>query len=134
MSQRLNPTSPGQPHRGKVLAAIQPHCDDVPLYAGGTVLKLIKEGYRGILIRTSNDEMAGAGKTMGEVVLNNERDTFEVARRMGLGKVFDLNYRNHRMDGISHIEMRARLVFIFRLMKVDTILCFPSLGTLRGEP
>ena len=74
---------PGQPHRGKVLAAIQPHCDDVPIYAGGTVLKLIKECYTGILIRTSNDEMAGAGKTMGEVVLNNERDTFEVAPANG---------------------------------------------------
>ena len=25
----------GQPHRGKVLAAIQPHCDDIPIFAGG---------------------------------------------------------------------------------------------------
>jgi hypothetical protein len=24
-----------QPHKGKVLAAIQPHCDDLPLFAGG---------------------------------------------------------------------------------------------------
>src|SRR5262247_1414052 len=51
----------GRPHRGKVLAAIQPHCDDLPLFAGGTILKLIREGYTGILIRTSNDEMAGRG-------------------------------------------------------------------------
>ena len=34
----------GQPHIGKVLAAIQPHNDDIPLFASGTVLKLIKEG------------------------------------------------------------------------------------------
>lgn len=133
-SPHIERNQPGQPHRGKVLAAIQPHCDDVPIYAGGTVLKLIKEGYTGILIRTSNDKMAGAGKTMGEVVLNNERDTFEVARRMGLGKIFDLNYRNHRMDDISHIEMRARLVFIFRLMKVDTILCYDPWGHYEENP
>src|SRR5881409_3317031 len=68
---------PGQPHKGKVLAAIQPHSDDLPLFAGGTILKLIKEGYSGILIRTSNDEMAGRGATMGEVVVNNEKDNFE---------------------------------------------------------
>jgi len=36
---------PGKPHRGKVLAAIQPHCDDIPIFAGGTVLKLLDEGY-----------------------------------------------------------------------------------------
>src|SRR5690349_11833620 len=80
---------PGQPHKGKVLAVIQPHCDDVPLYAAGTVLKLIKEGYRGVLIRTSFDEAAGPGASRSEVALNNERVNFEVARRMGIEKVFD---------------------------------------------
>jgi hypothetical protein len=37
----------GRPHAGKVLAAIQPHSDDIPLFAGGTVAKLISEGYDG---------------------------------------------------------------------------------------
>ena len=65
----------GQPHKGKVLAAIQPHCDDIPIFAGGTVLKLLDEGYRGVLIQMSNDSMAGAGSSIGDIVLKNERDT-----------------------------------------------------------
>ena len=125
---------PGQPHKGKMLAAIQPHCDDVPILAGGAVLKLIAEGYRGIMIRTSNDEMAGRGATFGEVVLNNERDTIEVARLMGLENFFDLRYRNHLMDGISVLEMRARLIFIFRLMKVDTVVCYDPWGHYEENP
>ncbi len=125
---------PGQPHKGKVLAAIQPHCDDVPLLAGGTVLKLIREGYTGILIRTSNDEAAGRGATVGEVVLNNEKDTFEVARRMGLAKVFDLNYRNHEFDSFAGAELRHRLIFIFRLMKVDTVLSYDPWGHYEENP
>jgi LmbE family N-acetylglucosaminyl deacetylase len=124
----------GKPHAGKTLAAIQPHCDDIPIFAGGTVLKLIDEGYRGVLIRTSNDEMAGRGATVGEVVLNNERDTHEVARRMGLEKVFDLGYRNHLMDGVSRLELRARLIFLFRLMKVDTVLCYDPWGHYEENP
>ena len=28
---------PGKPHAGKVLAAIQPHADDLPIFAGGLV-------------------------------------------------------------------------------------------------
>jgi LmbE family N-acetylglucosaminyl deacetylase len=125
---------PNRPHAGKVLAAIQPHCDDIPIFAGGAVLKLIAEGYSGYLIRTSNDEMAGSGATTGEVVLNNERDTFEVARRLGLKKVYDLNYRNHLMDGVSLLEMRARLIFLFRLLKVDTILCYDPWGHYEENP
>ena len=49
----------GRPHAGKVLAAIQPHTDDIPIFAGGTVAKLVGEGYTGYLIRSTNDEMAG---------------------------------------------------------------------------
>jgi LmbE family N-acetylglucosaminyl deacetylase len=123
----------GRPHEGKVLAAIQPHVDDVPLFAGGTVAKLISEGYSGYLIRTSNDEMAGAGTT-GEAVLNNERDTASVAKVLGLKKVFNLEYRNHLMDGTSRMEMRARLIFLFRMLKVDTVICYDPWGLYEENP
>ena len=53
----------GKPHQGKVLAAIQPHSDDIPIFAAGTVAKLIDEGYRGYLIQMTNDDHAGAGAT-----------------------------------------------------------------------
>src|SRR5579862_8351867 len=112
----------GMPHRGKVLAAIQPHSDDIPLYAGGTVAKLIKEGYTGYMIRATNDDMGddvGEPGTIGENVLRNERETDELARVMGLKRKFDLNYNNHRMAGISQTELQLRLIFLFRLLKVD---------------
>jgi LmbE family N-acetylglucosaminyl deacetylase len=125
---------PGQPHKGKVLAAIQPHSDDVPLFAGGTVAKLIKEGYTGYLIRTSNDDHAGRGKTPGEVIHNNEIDNDEVAKALGLTKVFNLGYRNHRMDNISIQELRGRLIFLFRMLKVDTIITYDPWGHYEENP
>ena len=130
----LEREQPGQPHKGKVLAAIQPHCDDIPLFAGGTILKLLGEGYTGLLIRTTNDEAAGSGRTVGEVVLNNEKDNFEVARRLGLKKVFDLQYRNHEMDAVNQAELRHRLIFIFRAMKVDTVVCYDPWGHYEENP
>ena len=81
---------PGKPHAGKVLAAIQPHSDDIPIFAAGTILKLLDEGYTGYLIRVTNDDMAGPG-SIGDTVLANERDNREVSRVMGFQKNFDLN-------------------------------------------
>jgi len=124
----------GRPHAGKMLAAVQPHCDDVPLFAGGTVLKLIDEGYRGILINLTDDSMAGVGSSIGDIALKNENDTREVARRLGLEEVFFLNYPNHNMDGWSLLEMRARLIFIFRLMRVDTVLCYDPSALYERNP
>ncbi len=124
---------PGKPHNGKVLAAIQPHSDDIPIFAAGTVAKLLGEGYVGYLIRTTNDECAGPG-TLGETVRANERDNEEVARVMGFKKVFDLNCRNHRMDGDSALELRARMIFLFRLLKVDTVVCYDPWGHYEENP
>jgi LmbE family N-acetylglucosaminyl deacetylase len=123
----------GQPHKGKVLAAIQPHADDIPHFAGGTVAKLVSEGYSGYLIRTSNDERAGSG-TMGETIVNNERDNDAVAKALGLAKVFNLGYRNHQMDGISREEMRERLIFLIRLLKIDTVICYDPWSPYEENP
>ena len=124
---------PGKPHNGKVLAAIQPHSDDVPIFAAGTVAKLMNEGYTGYLIRVTNDDMAGPG-SIGNTVSANERDNQEVGRVMGFQKTFDLNYGNHMMDGISRPELRSRLIFHFRLLKVDTILGYDPWGHYEENP
>jgi LmbE family N-acetylglucosaminyl deacetylase len=124
----------GKPHKGKVLAAIQPHCDDIPIFAGGTVLKLIDEGYTGYLITMSDDSMAGDGATYGEIVLKNERDTIEVGKRLGCKESIFLNYPNHNMDAWPLIEIRARLVFLFRALKVDTVFTYDPSALYERNP
>ncbi|HLJ17330.1 MAG TPA: PIG-L family deacetylase [Bryobacteraceae bacterium] len=111
---------PGKPHQGKVLAAVQAHSDDVTIGCGGTVAKLIEEGYTGYLIRVSNDEASGS--TLGHGVAQNEIDNQEAAKALGCKKAFSFYYRNHRMDDDSIIEIRARLIFMFRLLRVNTVL------------
>ena len=91
-------SNPNQPHKGKVLLAIQAHSDDIPLSAAGTVAKLIEEGYTGYLIRATNDDMGdapglGTPGTIGEHVLGNERDNAEVARAAVL------------LDGVKHMVL-----------------------------
>ena len=125
----------GKPHQGKMLAAIQPHCDDIPIFAGGTVLKLIDEGYQGILITVSNDSMAGTGSSIGDIVLKNENDTQarSPAAWAWRKRVF-LNYPNHNLDAWPIVEMRARLVFLFRAYKIDTVLVYDPSGLYERNP
>jgi LmbE family N-acetylglucosaminyl deacetylase len=138
-AQQLPPAAPGgvflerpaegQPHKGKVLLALQAHADDIPLFAAGTVAKLIEEGYTGYLVRATNDDMGdapglGTPGTMAENALGNERDNAEVARVLGCKGHFDLNYSNHRMADVSLNELICRLVLLIRALKVDTVVCW----------
>ncbi len=126
-------TEAGTPHAGKVLAAIQPHSDDLTIFAAGLVFKLLAEGYTGYLIRTTNDDSAGPG-SVGNTVFENEKDNIEVGRRFGFRRIFNLNYPNHNMDGTSKPELRARLIFLFRLLKVNTVVSYDPWGHYEENP
>ena len=107
---------PGKPHKGKVLLAIQAHSDDIPLFAGGLVAKLLDEGYTGYLLRTSDDS---SGDYNG-----NRKDNENIAAYFGMKKAYDFLYKHHRMDAIQIQDLKGRLVFLFRLLKVDTVICW----------
>ena len=124
----------GTPHRGKTLALITPHLDDGPIFAGGAIAKLLREGYTGYFIRTSNDEKDSFSSTLGETVLANERDVAAFVRSIGMVRHFDLSYRNHRMDDVSRVEIRGRLIFLFRLLKVDTVFSYDPWGHYEENP
>lgn len=126
--------TPGKPHAGKVLAAVQAHADDIPFFCAGTVAKLVSEGYAAYLIQTTNDEKCGPTPSIGETILSNEREVNELAKVLGFRRIFHLSYRNHRMDGDAPVEIRARLIFLFRLLKVDTVFTFNPWGHGEENP
>jgi LmbE family N-acetylglucosaminyl deacetylase len=124
----------GKPNQGKVFALVTPHLDDGPIFAGGTIVKMLNEGFTGYLIRTSNDEKDSYRRTLGETVLANEQDAELLAKTVGLKQVFDLSYRNHRMDDVARSEIRGRLIFLFRLLHVDTVLSYDPWGHYEENP
>ncbi|MCZ6774088.1 MAG: PIG-L family deacetylase [Proteobacteria bacterium] len=124
----------GEPHKGKVLAAVQAHADDIPFFCGGAIAKFIAEGYTAYLIQTTNDEKCGPTPSIGQTILSNEREVDELAEVLGFEKVFNLGYRNHRLDEASPVELRARLIFLFRALKVDTVFTFNPWGHSEENP
>lgn len=123
----------GKPRAGQVVVAIQPHADDIPLFAAGTVLKLIDEGATGYVIRVTNDDMAGPG-SHAETVMANWRDSEAVGKALGVERTFDLNYNNHMMDNIAWAELRQRFIFLFRLLKADIVVTYDPWGAYEENP
>lgn len=106
----------GKPHKGKVLLAIQAHADDIPLFAGGLIAKLMDEGYTGYLVRTSDDSKGDAE--------GNRKDSDNIAKYYGMEQSFNLMCNHHQMDNMGIQDLKGRFIFLFRLLKVDTIVCW----------
>lgn len=124
----------GRPHAGKVLCVFSPHADDLPLYCAGLVAKLLSEGYVGYMVCMTNDERCGPTASPGETILQNEREVDAIASILGLRKVYRLGYRDCAMDEAQPMELRARLVFLIRLLKVDTVITFNPWGHGEENP
>src|SRR5690554_1449979 len=102
----------GQASKGKIFAAVFPHSDDFTFFAAGTILKFIKEGYQGYFIRLTNDEKDSYGLSIGDSIYRIEKETQEVAKLLGIKKVYDFNYKNHYLDYNQLTELRYRLIVL----------------------
>jgi LmbE family N-acetylglucosaminyl deacetylase len=127
----IEKTTAGQPHKGKVFVAVHAHLDDLPYFAGGLCAKLIAEGYTGYIVRSTNDEHSG-GSANANNILRNEQEHAKMAEVLGFKDVFELYYRNNRMEEISKAELRGRLLLIYRMVKADTVISFHPEG-LAGQ-
>ena len=123
----------GKPRAGQVVVAIQPHSDDIPIFAAGLYAKLIEEGATAYMIRVTNDDMAGPGN-YAETVSANQRDQDALNRVFGIKKTYELNYNNHMMDNIARSELRQRLIFLFRLLKADIVITYDPTGHYEENP
>lgn len=118
----------GKPHKGKVLMAIQPHSDDIPLSAGGLVAKLLDEGYTGYLCSVSDDSK-GSG-----TYAQNRLDNKNIAEYYGMKDSFELLMPHHQMDSVGIQDLKQRFIFLFRFLKVDTIVCMDPWGLYEENP
>ena len=118
----------GKPHKGKVLLAVQPHSDDIPLSAGGLIAKLMDEGYTGYLCSVS-DDARGTGDYK-----QNRLDVKNIAKFYGMKDSFDFLMPHHQMDSIGIQDLKQRFIFLIRFLKVDTIVCMDPWGHYEENP
>jgi LmbE family N-acetylglucosaminyl deacetylase len=124
----------GTPHRGKVVAVVAPHGDDFTIFCGGTVAKLIREGYTGYLIRTTNDEIDSYDLPVHETIARNAEDIRAAAKLLGVREVIDLNLRIHRMEDTPLPALRGTLIHLYRTLRVNAIFTYDPADVFEGNP
>lgn len=123
-----------RPSEGRVFAAVFPHSDDLAIFAGGTAMKLISEGYKGYFIKTTNDEMDSYDLSFAETVYRIAKETEDVVRYLRLEKLYSLDYKNHYLEHSQLTEIRHRLITLFRFLKIDTVISFDPWGHYEENP
>jgi LmbE family N-acetylglucosaminyl deacetylase len=133
-SHAIETWSEDRPGEGRVFAAVFPHADDLAIYACGTVLKLLHEGYTGYFIKTTNDDKDSYDLSAAETIHRNDAETREVVAYLGLRKLYCFDYQNHYLGATELIELRHRLITLFRHLRVDTVISYDPWGHYEENP
>ena len=124
----------GRPHQGKVFVAVHAHLDDVPLLC----CRPVCEADGGRLHRHTwyalPTTKSAAGNRRRRISSPTSRNIRRWPRRLGFRDVYDLYYQNHEMDAASSLDLRGRLIFLFRYLKADTVLSFNPWGEGEENP
>jgi LmbE family N-acetylglucosaminyl deacetylase len=114
---------PARPFRGRVLVVVTCHADDFSIFAGGSIQKLVDQGYTGYLVRVTDDEKSGGPDPQHNAV-QNDREVREVAGKLGLSAVYSLNFKNDELGRVPHDRLRDAILYYLRKLKADTVYTF----------
>ncbi len=112
-----------RPYRGRVLVVVTCHADDFSIFAGGTIAKLIDQGYTGYLVRVTDDEKSG-GPDPQHNAAQNDREVRETARIIGLRELYSLPFKNDELGRVPHVRLRDAIMYDLRKLRADTIYTF----------
>ncbi|WP_152363157.1 PIG-L deacetylase family protein [Microlunatus speluncae] len=115
-------------------AVVFPHSDDLTIFAGGLVRQLVLAGDTGYFIKITNDDKDSYDLSPGETMRRIELETEQVAAALGLTKVYGLGYQNHYLQHGQLIELRHRLITLFRFLRIDTVISFDPWARVEENP
>jgi LmbE family N-acetylglucosaminyl deacetylase len=121
-----------RPFAGRVLVVVTCHADDFSIFAGGSIQKLIDQGYTGYLVRVTDDEKSG-GPDPQHNAAQNDREVREVAQILGLRAVYSLNFKNDELGRVPHDRLRDAIMGYLRRLKADTIYTFDPYASYGEE-
>lgn len=127
-------TAYARPYDGRTMVVITAHADDFTGFAGGTIAKMIDDGYTAHLIRVTNDEKDSYDLDAGETSHRNTIEMRAAADVIGIKEIYSLDFRNDEMDAISETEVRARLILLFRRLRPWTIFTFDPSAKYEENP
>jgi LmbE family N-acetylglucosaminyl deacetylase len=103
---------------------ISPHADDAAAFCGGTIAKFAAAGWRVVIVRVTDDATDSVGLDMTTATVRNFHELRDAAKIMGASEVVELDYQTDTLAKVSHVEMRKRMVFLFRKYRPYAVFSF----------
>lgn len=120
---------------GKNLLLLTAHADDAEFFAGGTVLKLVAEGWTvHEVIATDNGKGSFELATSELVAASRDREEAAVAGFVGKASVEFLGYPDGDMAAVPPLVLRGQFMRAIRRLRPDLVMTFDPYAPFEPHP
>ncbi len=107
---------------------ISPHADDAAAFCGGTLAKLSAEDWKVVLVRVTDDSKDSVGLTIEETTSRNTEEFHQAVKILGISEIEELGYETDCLADVSLVELREKIVYLFRKHKPYAVFSFDPYG------
>lgn len=107
---------------------ISPHADDAAAFCGATLAKFADQGYKVVLVRVTDDSKDSFGLSVKETIQANTEQLHHVADILGISEIVELGYPTDCLEDVSRVELRERIVYLFRKYRPYGVFTFDPDG------
>jgi len=118
----------------KIILSVAAHGDDAEFMAGGTLAKMVAEGYDlYCLIATDNDR--GSYRLSSQELKTIARPEAEAAAKvLGAREVFMLGYTDGDLCDVPVSTLRGQIMDCIRKVRADVIFCWDPFAPFENHP
>ncbi|HYM11948.1 MAG TPA: PIG-L family deacetylase, partial [Bryobacterales bacterium] len=110
------------PAENKTVLVVTAHAEDYLIGAGGTLAKLIGEGYTAHVVQVTNDEKNSEGLEPAETRKANVEEGDRAAKLLGVKEIVRLGHKSGELGYISSTELREEMFAMIRYFKPRIII------------
>ncbi len=99
------------------MLVVTAHAEDYLIGAGGTLAKLIEDGYTVRVVQVTNDEKSAANLSPAEARKASVEEGGQAARLLGVKEVVRLGHKSGELGYISSTELRDQIFTLIRYFK-----------------
>lgn len=109
------------------------HADDLAFFCAGRVATWADEGWRVVVARVTNDDKDSYGLDKGETERRNKAEFQRAAGVLGVAEVEELGYVTDTLGDCSEVELRERLIYLYRKHRPYAVMSFDPYGAFHED-
>lgn len=123
MAKTLKPLPLPKCENKRALVAIA-HADDLLLFAGGAVIRLIKAGWQVSVVRATDDRWDSYNLTPEQSIIANGSEFKSAMAAIGVNQILELNLPTDQLADHSEVSLRKDFIRVIREFKPYLVMTF----------